>query len=94
MRNLPSADWTVNNGWIHAAAIATDLLAWTRLLGLYDEPELVGAQPDTLRYRILHIPARLAVHARRRVLHLADTWPWTGAVLTCWHRLNQLPQPG
>ena len=94
MRNLPSKDWDVNTGWIHAAAIATDLLAWIRLLGLHDAPELCGADPDTLRYRILHIPARLAVHARRRILHLARDWPWTPAILTCWTRLCLTTQPG
>lgn len=94
MRNLPSKDWDVNTGWIHTAAIATDLLAWVRLLGLHDDPDLADADPDTLRYRILHIPARLAVHARRRILHLAGDWPWTPAILTCWQRLCLIPQPG
>lgn len=94
MRNLPSKDWDVNTGWIHTAAIATDLLAWIRLLGLHDDPELSGADPDTLRYRVLHIPARLAAHARRRILHLAGDWPWTPAILTCWRRLCLIAQPG
>jgi hypothetical protein len=94
MRNLPSKDWDVNTGWIHTAAIACDLLAWIRLLGLHDDPELCDADPDTLRYRILHIPARLAVHARRRILHLAGDWPWTPAILTCWKRLCLAFQPG
>jgi hypothetical protein len=63
-----SGDWTINNGWIKAAAIATDLITWTRLLGIHVQPTVVEAAPDTLRYRILHLLARLAMHARSRVL--------------------------
>ncbi len=60
LRNLPSKTWQVNCGWVIAANIAADLTAWTRLLGLHDDEDLREADPDTLRYRIWHIPARLA----------------------------------
>lgn len=93
LRNLPSQSWTVNRGWILAANIAADLAAWMRLLGLHDQPDLADAEPDTLRYRLLHLPAKLATHARRRVLSIPDTWPWASAFLLCWHRLGQLTQP-
>ena len=63
-----SKTWQVNCGWVIAANIAADLAAWTRLLGHRDDPELRDADPDTLRYRIWHIPARLARHARQRTL--------------------------
>jgi hypothetical protein len=45
LTNLPSQSWTVNQGWVLAANIAADLAAWTRLLGLYDQPELAHAEP-------------------------------------------------
>ena len=65
LRNLPSKTWQVNAGWVIAANIAADLAAWTRLLGCCGDPDfLKDADPDTLRYRIWHIPARLARHAR------------------------------
>ena len=64
LRNLPSKTWQVNCGWVIAANIAADLAAWTRLLGHRDDADLREADPDTLRYRIWHIPARLARHAR------------------------------
>jgi hypothetical protein len=38
LRDLPSNVWTLNRGWVLAAIIANDLNAWTRLLGLYDQP--------------------------------------------------------
>jgi Transposase DDE domain group 1 len=93
LRNLPSRSWQVNSGWTLAANIAADLTAWTRLLGHHDDEELRDANPDTLRYRIWHLPARLARHARQRVLALSPDWPWTDAFLACWHRLRALPAP-
>jgi len=93
LRNLPSKTWVVNCGWVLAANIAADLAAWTRLLGLYDCEDLTGAEPDTLRYRLLSLPARLVRHARARVLKISRTWPWKEAFLTCWQRLCALPEP-
>ncbi|MFE7331400.1 hypothetical protein ACFU8W_42160 [Streptomyces sp. NPDC057565] len=65
-------------------------LAWTRLL-LHDEPELATAEPETLRTKFYHLPARLTAHARRRTRHLDRTWPWAAAFTTAWQRGTQLP---
>ena len=91
LRNLPSKTWQVNAGWVLAANIAADLAAWTRLLGHRDNEELRNADPDTLRYRIWHLPARLASHARRRTLAISASWPWAQAFLHCWQQLCALP---
>jgi Transposase DDE domain group 1 len=93
LRNLPSKAWQVNTGWVIAANIAPDLAAWTRLLGHCDDADLREADPDTLRYRIWHLPARLAHHARQRTLKISPSWPWKDAFLACWHRLCALPAP-
>ncbi|MGH3407334.1 MAG: IS1380 family transposase [Streptosporangiaceae bacterium] len=93
LRNLPSKTWQVNCGWVLAANIAADLAAWCRLLGLYDCEDLKDAEPDTLRYRLLSLPARLVRHARQRVLKISRTWPWKDAFLACWQRLCALPAP-
>ncbi|MFC4610368.1 hypothetical protein ACFO9E_21525 [Streptomyces maoxianensis] len=61
MHNLPSQSWTVNRGWMLAANLAGDIEALTRLLGLHDRDDLADAEPDTLRYRLWHRPARLSV---------------------------------
>jgi hypothetical protein len=94
LHNLPSKTWTVNLGWVLAANIAADLDAWTRLLGLHDDAELGRAEPQTLRYCLWHLPARLVTHARRRILKISATWPWKSAFLTCWQRLCAIPAPG
>jgi hypothetical protein len=93
LRNLPSKTWQVNKGWVLAANIAADLTAWARLLGLHDQEDLRDAEPDTLRYRIWHLPARLVRHARKRILKISPDWPWKDAFLTCWQRLCSLPAP-
>jgi hypothetical protein len=91
LRNLPSQSWTVNRGWVLAANIAADIDAWTRLLGLHDQPDLAHAEPETLRYRLWHLPGKLTTHARRRWLTISGTWPWADAFTLCWHRLSTLP---
>lgn len=63
LRNLPSKKWQVNQGWMLAANIGHDLDCWVRLLALHDQDDLVRAEPDTMRFRIYHLPARLAHHA-------------------------------
>ncbi len=93
LRNLPSRSWRVNCGWVVAANIAADLQAWCRLLGLHDIDGLKDAEPDTLRYRLWHVPARLVRHARRRTLKISRDWPWKTAFLTCWQRISALPAP-
>ena len=80
-----------NQGWVLAANIACGITAWTRLLGLHDQPELAHAEPETLRYRLLHLPATLSSHARRKTLKIAETWPWTDVFILCWQRLTALP---
>ena len=93
LRGLPSKSWQVNCGWVIAANIAADLAAWTRLLGHCDDEDLRDADPDTLRYRVWHLPARLAHHARQRILAISRDWPWKEAFLACWQRLCALPAP-
>jgi Transposase DDE domain group 1 len=93
LRGLPSKIFQVNEGWVLAANIAADLTAWTRLLGHQDDPELRDANPPTLRYRVWHLPAKLARHARQRVLAISADWPWANEYLACWNRLCTLPAP-
>src|SRR6266571_2798456 len=93
LRNLPSKTWVVSCGWVLAVNLAADLAAWCRLLGLYDQDDLKDAEPDTLRYRLLSLPARLVRHARARTLKISRTWPWKDTFLSCWRRLCALPEP-
>ncbi|QYC42085.1 hypothetical protein Nocox_22405 [Nonomuraea coxensis DSM 45129] len=91
LRNLPSKNWTVNAGWVLAANLGQDLDCWLRLLTLHDQDDLEHAEPNTMRYRLYHLPARLAAHARRRHLRIERTWPWAQTFALAWQRLIDLP---
>lgn len=76
LHNLPSKSWEINRGWMLSANLAAGLDAWVRLLALHDTEDLADAEPDTMRFRLYHLPARLTKHARRRWLRIEATWPW------------------
>jgi hypothetical protein len=71
--HLPSASADINRAWCQAATIATDLLAWLRLLCL--DGALAKAEPKTLRYRLLHTAARIIRGQRKRKIRIPETWP-------------------
>ncbi|MGX1887475.1 transposase [Streptomyces sp. NPDC055287] len=93
LHNLPSKSFTIDEAWMLTANLAADLGAWLRLLTLHDEPDLADAEPATMRFRLYHLPARLAKHARRRWLRIETTWPWADAFTTSWRRPSDLPAP-
>jgi hypothetical protein len=72
---LPSKSWDANSAWCHAVAIATDLLAWFKLLGCTGD--LAKAEPKTLRYRLLQVPARLTRGQRLYGANKLAAWPLT-----------------
>jgi hypothetical protein len=85
---FPSRVFTINQAWLHLALVAIDLIAWTQRLLL--DGELALAEPKKLRYRLLHVAARITRSARRTRVHIAQTWPWAGDLVTAFTRLAQL----
>lgn len=70
-------------------AIACDLLARLRLLTLDHHQKLTKATPDTLR-DLLHVPARLIRHARRRLIRLPTDHPHTADLTHAWQKIRTL----
>jgi hypothetical protein len=91
MAKLPFRDYAMNAVWLELALIAQDLIAWTKALCL--DGELAACEPKRLRYRLLHVAARLAFHARQAVLHLDRDWPWAPQLAAAFARLQALPPP-
>jgi hypothetical protein len=89
LRNLPFDRWRRNSVWLELVLAAQDLLCWTQALLL--DGHLAVAEPKTLRYRLLHVAARIVHHARRRILRLQRTWPWTVELARAFTRLRALP---
>ena len=79
LSRLPSREYAINEAWIACMTLAADLTAWLRLLALPDS--LKACEPKALRYRLLHVPARLTRGARRQRLRFPRTWPWAEALL-------------
>ena len=73
--HLPCRHTHINQVWIELALIASDLLALTQTMLVTDEPDLHRAEPKTLRYRLLHIAARITRGQRKVFLRLAEHWP-------------------
>ena len=86
---FPSREYAINTAWLTVAAIAADLTAWLRLLALPER--LKACEPKALRYRFLHVPARLTTGARRRHLRLPASWPWVTDAVTTFANVMAIP---
>ena len=68
-----------------------DLIAWTQHLLL--SADLAKAEPKTLRYRLLHVAARLTRGQRRLWLGIQRSWPRAHDLTAAFARLTALPVP-
>jgi hypothetical protein len=89
LANLPFDRWRRNAVWLELVLAAQDLCCWTQALLLAGP--LARAEPKTLRYRLLHVAARIVRHARRLILRLQATWPWAVELARAFARLRALP---
>jgi hypothetical protein len=90
LRNLPLQGFDQNRIWCALVMLATDLTAWTQLLAIAPEHPARRWEPKRLRLRLFTIPAALARHGRRILLHVKDTSPWADLVVTGHARLTHL----
>ena len=91
---FPSREFKINQAWLMATTIAADLIAWTRMLALTgDAKVLADCEPKALRYRFLHVPARLTHSARRRRLRVPESWPWAAAIAAVFANIAAIPPP-
>ena len=89
--HFPSRSFLINQAWLTAVMLAVDLIAWTQHLLLSDD--LAKAEPKTLRYRLLHVAARLTRGQRRLWLRIQRSWPWAHDLAAAFARLTTLPVP-
>jgi DDE family transposase len=86
---VPFDLWRRNAVWLELVLTAQDLICWAQALLL--DGALAVAEPKMLRYRLLHVAARIVRHARRTILRLQATWPWAAALAHAFTRLRALP---
>jgi hypothetical protein len=91
LQKFPFREFALNEIWLQLVLLAHDLIAWTQALLL--DGELATAQPKRLRYRVLHVAARLSFSGRSARLRLQHDWPWADQLLTAFQRLKTLPAP-
>jgi Transposase DDE domain group 1 len=89
LANLPFDRWRRNTVWLELVLAAQDLTVWAQALLL--DGDLAVAEPKTLRYRVLHVAARIVRHARRTILRLQRSWPWAIELTRAFARLRALP---
>ena len=88
---FPSREFQINQAWLQLALTAADLIAWTQTALLTGD--LAKAEPKTLRYRLLHVAARLVRGQRQTKIRIDVGWPWARDLADAFHRLAGLSQP-
>jgi hypothetical protein len=91
LRNLPCKSYQLNKVWLELVLTAGDLMSWTQALCL--DGDLARCEPAALRYRLLHVAARLVRTGRRWHLKIDKDWPWATHLATAFARLRAAPWP-
>ncbi len=92
LRNLPLHGFDQNRIWCAIVALASEITAWAGLLA-HPEHEARRWEPKRLRHRLFTIPATLARHGRRVILHLSHRSRWASIALPAISALRALPAP-
>nr|WP_245707678.1 IS1380 family transposase [Pseudonocardia oroxyli] len=91
LNHFPSRTFAINSAWLTVVMLAVDLLAATQHLVL--DGHLAKAEPKTLRYRLLHVAARITRGQRRTWIRIQQSWPWAEQLAAAFARLHALPVP-
>jgi Transposase DDE domain group 1 len=65
LANLPCHRFDANAARLEIILAATDLVAWTKLIGFHGHTDLATCEIATFRYRVLHVAARITRGARK-----------------------------
>jgi len=90
LAHVPSGIFTANAAWLALAVLAHNLARWT-LAAAGDHWQ--DATTETLRTKMVSMPARLVHSARRLRLRAPTNWPWRDAFETALARIAAIPAP-
>jgi hypothetical protein len=85
---MPFTAFAANQAWLELVITGHGLLCWLQAVAL--DGELAHAEPKTLRYRLLHVAARVVRRARRVHLRLPAHWPWAADLANAYQRVAAL----
>jgi hypothetical protein len=88
LRNRPFNSFDANATWLEIIMAATDLIAWAKIIGFTDHPDLARCEIHTFHYRVLHVAARITRGARQLRLRIDATGHWAHAIATAWTRIR------
>ena len=88
LEHFPPRSFAINTAWLAVVMLAVDLVCWTQHLVLHGD--LAKAEPKTLRYRLLHVAARLSLHARAATLRIQASWRWASDLAAAFKKLKTL----
>ncbi|GAA3508853.1 IS1380 family transposase [Dietzia aurantiaca] len=88
LAHLPSGVFIANAAWLVLTVIAFTL---TRAAASLTYPQLMKATTATIRRKLIIVPARVAISARRITLHLPQAWPWETAWTALFDRVSDPP---
>ncbi|MEY9258374.1 hypothetical protein ABH903_001393 [Brevibacterium epidermidis] len=89
LAHMPSGAFNANAAWVTIAAITHNLL---RAAAGLIRGRMSKVRAQTLRARIIGIPARIAHRARKLILHLPTKWPWTKEFSRLWQAVLSPPR--
>src|SRR5699024_5884610 len=71
LAHMPSGRYAANAAWLGLAAIAFNIARASAVAA-----GMRQTRWETLRTKIINVPARIATGARSWTLHLPQHWPW------------------
>ncbi len=86
--DLPFHGFLANQVWLELVLAAQDVITSFQRLCLSGEAR--GWEPKRLRYRLLHVGARLVRSGRRWILRLPTNWPWAQLLHNAFARVRTL----
>jgi hypothetical protein len=90
LAHVPSGIFTANAAWLALAVMAHNLGRWTLAAA---GPGWRQATTETLRTKLVSMPARLVHSARRLKLRAPTNWPWRDAFETAMAKIAAIPAP-
>jgi hypothetical protein len=90
LAHMPSGRFAANAAWLTLAAMTHNLV---RAAGCLTGPRYAKTRAATIRRELINVPARLAHHARRVILHLPTHWPWQQHWQALFTNLHPPPRP-
>ena len=87
---IPRGDWVSNQAYFHLVLLAYNLINWFRRFCLPDDWQRLNLQ--TIRNRLLLVPAQLVRPQGRPTLSLPNSYPYAKTFLEISKTISQLPQ--